>query len=46
LGILVTVAAVIFVLQNRQSTSFDWLWLDFCLCGRRSWALLVSASRW
>jgi hypothetical protein len=24
LGILVTVAAVIFVLQNRQSTGFDW----------------------
>lgn len=29
LGILVTVAAVIFVLQNRQSTEFDWLWFDF-----------------
>src|SRR5918995_1728324 len=40
LGILVTVAAVIFVLQNRQSTSFDWLWLDFDL---PLWTALLGA---
>jgi uncharacterized integral membrane protein len=40
LGILVTVAAVIFVLQNRQSTTFDWLWLDFDL---PLWTALVGA---
>jgi uncharacterized integral membrane protein len=40
LGILVTVAAVIFVLQNRQSTTFDWLWLDFEL---PLWTALVGA---
>lgn len=28
-GILVTVAAVIFVVQNSQSAQFDWLWFDF-----------------
>ena len=47
LGILVTVAAVIFVLQNRQSTtSTGGGSISTCLCGRRSWALLVSASCW
>ncbi len=40
LGIVVTVAAVIFVLQNRQSTGFDWLWLDFEL---PLWTALVGA---
>lgn len=40
LGILVTVAAVIFVLQNRQSTTFDWLWLDFDL---PLWTALLGA---
>jgi len=40
LGILVTVAAVIFVLQNRQSTTFDWLWLDFEL---PLWTALLGA---
>lgn len=40
LGILVTVAAVIFVLQNRRSTTFDWLWLDFEL---PLWTALVGA---
>ena len=40
LGILVTVAAVIFVLQNRQSTTFDWLWFDFDL---PLWTALVGA---
>jgi uncharacterized integral membrane protein len=39
-GIVVTVAAVIFVLQNRQSTSFDWLWLDFEL---PLWIALLGA---
>jgi uncharacterized integral membrane protein len=28
-GIVVTVAAVIFVVQNSQSAQFDWLWFDF-----------------
>jgi uncharacterized integral membrane protein len=40
LGMLVTVAAAIFVLQNRQSTTFDWLWLDFEL---PLWTALVGA---
>ena len=39
LGILVTVAAVIFVLQNRRSTTFDWLWFDFEL---PLWTALVG----
>jgi lipopolysaccharide assembly protein A len=39
-GIVVTVAAVIFVLQNRQSTTFDWLWLDFEL---PLWIALLGA---
>lgn len=29
LGIIVTVAGAIFVVQNNQSTQFDWLWFDF-----------------
>jgi uncharacterized integral membrane protein len=40
LGIVVTVAAMIFVLQNRQSTAFDWLWLDFEL---PLWTALLGA---
>ena len=40
LGILVTVAAVVFVLQNRQSTGFDWLWFDFEL---PLWTALLGA---
>jgi uncharacterized integral membrane protein len=28
-GVVVTVPAVIFVIQNGQSTQFDWLWFDF-----------------
>jgi uncharacterized integral membrane protein len=39
-GIVVTVAGVIFVLQNRQSTTFDWLWLDFEL---PLWIALLGA---
>jgi uncharacterized integral membrane protein len=39
-GIVVTVAAVIFVLQNRQSSRFDWLWLDFEL---PLWIALLGA---
>jgi uncharacterized integral membrane protein len=40
LGVLVTVAAFIFVLQNNQSTTFDWLWFDFEL---PLWTALVGA---
>jgi uncharacterized integral membrane protein len=40
LGVVVTVAALIFVLQNRQSTTFDWLWLDFEL---PLWIALLGA---
>jgi uncharacterized integral membrane protein len=40
LGVLVTVAAVVFVLQNRQSTGFDWLWFDFEL---PLWTALLGA---
>ena len=39
-GIVVTVAAVIFILQNGQSTSFDWLWFDFQL---PLWTALLGA---
>jgi uncharacterized integral membrane protein len=39
-GIVVTVAAVIFVLQNRHSTTFDWLWLEFEL---PLWIALLGA---
>ena len=39
-GIVVTVAAMIFVLQNRQSTTFDWLWFDFEL---PLWIALLGA---
>jgi uncharacterized integral membrane protein len=28
-GIVVAVAAAVFVIQNNQSTQFDWLWFDF-----------------
>jgi uncharacterized integral membrane protein len=38
-GVLLTAAAAIFVLQNRQSTTFDWLWFDFEL---PLWAALVG----
>jgi uncharacterized integral membrane protein len=40
-GIVVTVAAVIFVLQNRRSTRFDWLWRDFEL---PLWIALLGAA--
>jgi uncharacterized integral membrane protein len=40
IGIVVTVAAVIFVLQNRGSTTFDWLWLEFEL---PLWIALLGA---
>jgi uncharacterized integral membrane protein len=29
LGAILAVAAAIFVIQNNQSTQFDWLWFDF-----------------
>jgi uncharacterized integral membrane protein len=39
LGILLTVAAVIFVVQNNRATDFEWLWLDFSL---PLWIVLVG----
>jgi uncharacterized integral membrane protein len=39
-GIVVTVAAAIFVIQNNQSTHFDWLWFDFEL---PLWTALLGA---
>ena len=39
-GILVTVAAVIFVVQNSQSARFDWLWFEFEV---PMWTALVGA---
>ncbi|HLM62971.1 MAG TPA: hypothetical protein VK306_01625 [Acidimicrobiales bacterium] len=39
LGILLTVAAVIFVVQNNRATDFEWLWLDFSL---PLWTVLVG----
>jgi uncharacterized integral membrane protein len=40
LGIVVTVAAAVFVVQNNQSTHFDWLWFDFEL---PLWTALLGA---
>lgn len=40
LGALVAVAAAVFVVQNAQSTEFDWLWLDFEL---PLWTALLGA---
>lgn len=40
LGVLVTVAGAIFVLQNNRSTTFDWLWFDFEL---PLWTALLGA---
>jgi uncharacterized integral membrane protein len=39
-GALVAVAAAVFVVQNAQSTEFDWLWLDFEL---PLWAALLGS---
>jgi uncharacterized integral membrane protein len=39
LGILLTIAAVIFVVQNNRSTDFEWLWFDFTL---PLWTVLVG----
>ena len=39
-GIIVAVAAVVFVIQNIQSTHFDWLWFDFEL---PLWTALLGA---
>ena len=39
LGILLTIAAVIFVAQNNRSTDFEWLWFDFTL---PLWMVLVG----
>jgi uncharacterized integral membrane protein len=40
LGILLTLAVAIFVVQNNQSTHFDWLWFDFQL---PLWTALLGA---
>src|SRR5690606_22487194 len=40
LGALLAVAAAVFVVQNAQSTEFDWLWLDFEL---PLWTALLGA---
>jgi uncharacterized integral membrane protein len=39
-GAIVAVAAAVFVIQNNQSTQFDWLWFDFEL---PLWTALVGA---
>lgn len=39
-GIVLTVAAAIFIIQNNQTTEFDWLWFDFEL---PLWTALVGA---
>ena len=39
-GIVLTVAAAIFVIQNNQTTEFDWLWFDFEL---PLWTALLGA---
>jgi len=39
-GIILTVAAAVFVIQNNQSTHFDWLWFDFEL---PLWTALLGA---
>jgi uncharacterized integral membrane protein len=41
LGIIVTVAGAIFVIQNNQSTQFDWLWFDFEV---PLWTALLGAT--
>lgn len=38
-GVLATVAAVIFMIQNGQSTQFDWLWFNFDL---PLWTVLIG----
>jgi uncharacterized integral membrane protein len=40
LGVVVAVAAAVFVIQNNQSTQFDWLWFDFEL---PLWTALLGA---
>lgn len=40
LGVLVAMAAAVFIVQNSQSTGFDWLWFDFSM---PLWAALVGA---
>ena len=39
-GAIVAVAAAVFVIQNNQSTHFDWLWFDFEL---PLWTALLGA---
>lgn len=39
IGVLLTVAVVIFVFQNNHATDFDWLWFDFSL---PLWSVLVG----
>jgi uncharacterized integral membrane protein len=38
-GLIATVAAVIFMIQNGQSTQFDWLWFNFDL---PLWTVLIG----
>jgi uncharacterized integral membrane protein len=38
-GVVATVAAVIFMIQNGQSTQFDWLWFNFDL---PLWTVLIG----
>ena len=40
LGLLLATATFIFLVQNRGSTEFDWLWFDFTL---PLWVALVGA---
>jgi uncharacterized integral membrane protein len=40
LGLVLATATFIFLVQNRQSTRFDWLWFDFSL---PLWVALVGA---
>lgn len=40
LGVLVAMAAAVFIVQNSQSAGFDWLWFDFSM---PLWAALVGA---
>jgi uncharacterized integral membrane protein len=40
LGLVLATATFVFLVQNRQSTEFDWLWFDFTL---PLWVALVGA---
>lgn len=40
LGLVLATATFVFLVQNRRSTRFDWLWFDFTL---PLWVALVGA---